>query len=435
MAPKPCVVRRKRARRCGGQWPNPEEQGFGANGVASGRGEDEWKDAECAGRGVRGEADSAGLSGGEEGSFGGGSGSAEEGEAGGGGVGTHGGVDGRGAQPLVADPGDDCLVVFWDSDNEIAEPNMAGVLWESPDRCAASGMVGDPGEAVEAGRGLGGVGWAHCGGRELQGDGQAVGYGDGQEGAPDCPPLAGRSDADLSKGGGDLGKGEGEGGVCSLPETPERGTEECMSDGTPFAWAGGSPEAKAETPGGGERARGGSGEGIGGRLAVAAEAEEDDPRRTLWVPPQSPYNLLEEELYDDPWKVLVACILLNRTTIGQVRRVVWDLFRICPEARHAAAVDVSTLEQLLRPLGLFRKRAADIKRFSQEYIEKEWKDPLELHGIGKYAADAYQLFCRGRWREVIPIDRELLSYRDWLFSTGGLGEGLERIESPLKQAP
>lgn len=26
----------------------------------------------------------------------------------------------------------------------------------------------------------------------------------------------------------------------------------------------------------------------------------------------------EEELYDDPWKVLVACMLLNKTTSTQV---------------------------------------------------------------------------------------------------------------------
>lgn len=27
---------------------------------------------------------------------------------------------------------------------------------------------------------------------------------------------------------------------------------------------------------------------------------------------------------------------------------------------------------------------------------KQWRDPTELFGIGKYAADAYHMFCRGR---------------------------------------
>lgn len=40
------------------------------------------------------------------------------------------------------------------------------------------------------------------------------------------------------------------------------------------------------------------------------------PRHFLYpdyTPPTSPFNLIQEELYDDPWKVLVSTIFLNRT--------------------------------------------------------------------------------------------------------------------------
>lgn len=40
------------------------------------------------------------------------------------------------------------------------------------------------------------------------------------------------------------------------------------------------------------------------------------PRHFLYpnyIPPASPFNLIQEELHDDPWKVLVATIFLNRT--------------------------------------------------------------------------------------------------------------------------
>lgn len=33
-----------------------------------------------------------------------------------------------------------------------------------------------------------------------------------------------------------------------------------------------------------------------------------------FVPPNSPYNLVQEQLYKEPWKLLVATIFLNRTT-------------------------------------------------------------------------------------------------------------------------
>ena len=37
-------------------------------------------------------------------------------------------------------------------------------------------------------------------------------------------------------------------------------------------------------------------------------------RAQKWVPPKSPYNLIQECLWHDPWKLLVATIFLNRTT-------------------------------------------------------------------------------------------------------------------------
>ena len=40
----------------------------------------------------------------------------------------------------------------------------------------------------------------------------------------------------------------------------------------------------------------------------------------------------------------------------------------------------------------------------------------ELPGVGKYAADAYAIFCRGRWREVAPNDHALNAYHKWLGS-------------------
>lgn len=43
-----------------------------------------------------------------------------------------------------------------------------------------------------------------------------------------------------------------------------------------------------------------------------------DPRQAVWHPPVSPYGLLEEVLYQDPWKLLVACMLLNVTSGLQV---------------------------------------------------------------------------------------------------------------------
>ena len=52
------------------------------------------------------------------------------------------------------------------------------------------------------------------------------------------------------------------------------------------------------------------------RSPYFAIAKIKHPRHFLYpdyTPPASPFNLIQEELHDDPWKVLVATIFLHRT--------------------------------------------------------------------------------------------------------------------------
>ncbi|KAK9816537.1 hypothetical protein WJX72_001655 [[Myrmecia] bisecta] len=155
-----------------------------------------------------------------------------------------------------------------------------------------------------------------------------------------------------------------------------------------------------------------------------------DPRTSLWEPPQSPFGLIEEQLYDNPWKLLLACLLLNKTTGVQVRKVLWKLLALISTPEAAVKADVSQIQDIIQPLGLFRKRALAIQRFSHEFLTKQWVNPMELHGIGQYAADAYYIFCRGEWESVQPTDKDLLRYHEWLKSTGGQGTGLQRDVAP-----
>lgn len=46
------------------------------------------------------------------------------------------------------------------------------------------------------------------------------------------------------------------------------------------------------------------------------------PRRKAlkkWTPPRSPYNLVQETLFHDAWKLLVATIFLNKTS-GEIQQ-------------------------------------------------------------------------------------------------------------------
>lgn len=136
-----------------------------------------------------------------------------------------------------------------------------------------------------------------------------------------------------------------------------------------------------------------------------------------WRPPHSPFGLIEELLWDRPWALLLCCILLNQTSRVQVDPVLARLLGRFPDAASLAAADASALEEILRPLGLHRKRSVAVIAFSAAFLKGEWRRPEELPGIGRYASDAHQIFCEGRWREAQPHDHALRWYVEWMRAT------------------
>ncbi|XP_071960825.1 uncharacterized protein [Antedon mediterranea] len=139
-------------------------------------------------------------------------------------------------------------------------------------------------------------------------------------------------------------------------------------------------------------------------------------RRVLWTPPKSPYNLVQESLFHDPWKLLIATMFLNKTRGVVAIPILWQFFELYPTADVTRKADWQPIANLLQHLGLHKKRAKMIIRFSDEFLEKDWENADELHGIGKYGNDSYKIFCLGKWKEVHPNDNFLNKYHDWLWT-------------------
>nr|XP_028575129.1 methyl-CpG-binding domain protein 4 isoform X3 [Podarcis muralis] len=141
------------------------------------------------------------------------------------------------------------------------------------------------------------------------------------------------------------------------------------------------------------------------------------PRRKAfrkWTPPRSPFNLVQETLFHDPWKLLIATIFLNKTSGKMAIPVLWEFFKKYPSPEIARAANWKEMSELLKPLGLYELRAKTILKFSDEYLVKQWRYPIELHGIGKYGNDSYRIFCINEWKEVQPQDHKLNVYHAWL---------------------
>jgi len=140
-------------------------------------------------------------------------------------------------------------------------------------------------------------------------------------------------------------------------------------------------------------------------------------KKTRWVPPTSPFNLIQEKLYTNPWRLLIATIFLNKTSNKKALPILRKFFDSWPTANLASKADPNELAELLRPMGLNNLRANIIIRFSNEFLVKSWKYPEELHGIGKYGNDSYRIFCTDEWKNVHPKDKKLSFYHDWLKAT------------------
>ena len=134
-----------------------------------------------------------------------------------------------------------------------------------------------------------------------------------------------------------------------------------------------------------------------------------------WHPPKSPYNLIQEHLWQDPWKIFVACIFCNLTKRVDAEPYMWKFFDRYPTPEHASGANCADIENMIKPLGLSKRRSVSLVRMSNDYLSKRWKDkPDVLYGIGKYASDAYHIFCLGDWRAIKPKDSALRDYHNFL---------------------
>lgn len=132
-------------------------------------------------------------------------------------------------------------------------------------------------------------------------------------------------------------------------------------------------------------------------------------------------RLIQHDHAHDPWRVLACCILLNRTGRKQVRAVLDEFFRRWPDAESCAAGDPGEIAEVTKTLGMYNKRSAAIKRFSSDYLSKDWSDPRELHGIGLYGWEAYEIVCKGN-RSVAATDKVLARYLEYANANGNSRE-------------
>ena len=74
--------------------------------------------------------------------------------------------------------------------------------------------------------------------------------------------------------------------------------------------------------------------------------------------------------------------------------------------------DEEKMQEIIALLGFKAKRTKTIMRFSKEFLENQWIEPKELHGIGKYGQDSWEIFQKYNF-DVLPTDSVLVTYLNW----------------------
>lgn len=114
-------------------------------------------------------------------------------------------------------------------------------------------------------------------------------------------------------------------------------------------------------------------------------------------PPEG--RLFQERLYHNPFWMIVACQLVNLTTWRQAEPAFREILATHLTADSLAEAEPGELHDVLRPLGLWRRRAIILPRFARAWLRGRpvtYDDVLRMPGCGKYAADSWAIFVEGR---------------------------------------
>lgn len=119
-------------------------------------------------------------------------------------------------------------------------------------------------------------------------------------------------------------------------------------------------------------------------------------------------EIIQQEYCNDPWKVLVCCILLNQTSNKQVRPLIRLFFQRWPTPYSIINEDILEISSFIKSTGFQNIKAKRIKDFSSVWMSGE-RDPFKFPGIGDYGREAWRIFVECDY-SFTPRDKKLKIY-------------------------
>ena len=98
--------------------------------------------------------------------------------------------------------------------------------------------------------------------------------------------------------------------------------------------------------------------------------------------------------FDGPFQLLIATVLSAQSTDKGVNKVTPFLFARCPDAAALAAIDRADLEEIIRPTGFFRQKAASLQGIAEALVAgfdgdvpSDIESLTKLPGVGRKTAN------------------------------------------------
>ena len=112
------------------------------------------------------------------------------------------------------------------------------------------------------------------------------------------------------------------------------------------------------------------------------------------IPADSPSNILKNSFKRTPYTILMATLLSLRTKDENTARVCKELFVIANTPELLLQIPTEELEQIVKPTGMYRKKAQILQEVSQTLIDrfnatvpKTKEELLSIKGIGEKTAN------------------------------------------------
>lgn len=131
------------------------------------------------------------------------------------------------------------------------------------------------------------------------------------------------------------------------------------------------------------------------------------------------YVPMQYDLRDDPWRMLVACMLMNRAGGLQAKRALADIEDLDEELimHLGLKYTFTTLEAAFMPCGFQHQRAKRVLLFTVDWVRAVFREGgtpsvsavAEMHGIGPYAIDSYKIFVMHEFVDA-PADHVLSAF-------------------------